>query len=92
MGRISKAIARLESWKLDRGYYFDDVRRTLIQTGDVFVCESDVFALCQHLRQLNISPNDLSMRFNYGGCWVHLDTFKKDKLIKNSKTPKSGKQ
>jgi hypothetical protein len=71
-----KAYDRLLSWS-NREIYFDDVYRTLVQTGIVFVCKADIFEVQNYLKQLGISLDSINITSNYGGYFVSMKTVKK---------------
>jgi hypothetical protein len=66
-----KAYERILSWS-DRNNYFDDVYRTLLQTGIVFVCRNDLFEVVQRLEKLGISITSLEIVSSYGGYSVKM--------------------
>jgi hypothetical protein len=67
------AIERLLSWS-NQNNYFDDVYRTLVQTGTVYVCRSDIFAMKQKLKHLGIMFDSLTICSSHGGYFLTLDT------------------
>jgi hypothetical protein len=68
-------IDRILSWS-NRDNYFDDVYRTLLQTGMVYVCSDDLFELRQRLEQLEVPLNSLEITSNYGGYFIKMGLFK----------------
>jgi hypothetical protein len=67
------AINRILSWS-NRDNYFDDVYRTLVQTGTAYVCRDDVFELNQRLNQLGIPQDSLTVCSSYGGYFLTLNS------------------
>jgi geranylgeranyl pyrophosphate synthase len=80
-----KLIARLALWS-NRDIYFDDVYRTLVQTGVAFICRDDIFEMKQRLKQLGISLDSLEIHSSYGGYFLSFKKAGYSKKHGNSKT------
>ncbi|MDR0392076.1 MAG: hypothetical protein LBH59_09225 [Planctomycetaceae bacterium] len=61
-----------QSWS-DRERYYEDVCRTLIQTGDVFVCREDIFAIKQRLKDFGIDWVSLNILSDSGGWFLSIE-------------------
>ena len=76
-----KIIVRLASWS-NWDNYFDDVYRTLVQTGTVYVCSEDIFAMNQYLKQLGITSDSLTVTPSHGGYFLDLKSYSECKHVK----------